>query len=66
MITRLQPVSILLFGLIDRADILHNQPSRFIAWPALCLAGWPPNIAAHHSLKSPACSCVAITLPASS
>jgi hypothetical protein len=31
-ITAVQPVSILPFGLIDRVDILHNEPSRVAAW----------------------------------
>jgi len=31
-ITAVQPVSILPFRLIDRVDILHNQPSRVAAW----------------------------------
>ena len=32
MIKRLRPVSILPFRLVDRTDVLHNQPSRFDAW----------------------------------
>src|SRR4030095_11371591 len=40
---------------------LHNQPSRLTSVAAFCFTYDP-----HGSLKSPACSCVSITLPASS
>src|SRR4029453_6503395 len=48
-----------------RQDVLQRSPpnERMSKWPIT--ANNPPRTL-HHSLKSPACSCVSITLPASS